>query len=192
MFKQPYDVLGRTRTIDARSTRRIDDPPKLLIAEMRPSSPGTGIGTLDVYRNDLIKLGVRHVLEPITHALEVNYTRELSKPKPMATHPLSRNIPALFTRMVTPPKAWMALCITAAPSVTEDVFTTALPPAGNDDVGQPYRQQICIVIATTHAPRLISSTTFCAASPLKSFTTTLAPRAANKIEYLGKKHDVFA
>lgn len=45
------------------------------------------------------------------------------------THPLSRRIPALFMRMVTPPNASRAVLITAAPSVTDEVFVTALPPA---------------------------------------------------------------
>ena len=57
-----------------------------------------------------------------------------------ATYPLSRKMPALFTSTVIPPNASMALCITAAPSVTEDVFTTASPPANhktNDVVRDP-------------------------------------------------------
>lgn len=45
------------------------------------------------------------------------------------THPLSLRIPALLMRMVTVPKASMAVLMTAAPSETDDVFTTALPPA---------------------------------------------------------------
>ena len=45
------------------------------------------------------------------------------------THPLSLRIPALLMRMVTVPKASVAVLMTAAPSETDDVFTTALPPA---------------------------------------------------------------
>ena len=45
------------------------------------------------------------------------------------TYPLSRRIPALLMRIVTFPKASMAVLMTASPSVTEELFTTALPPA---------------------------------------------------------------
>ena len=48
------------------------------------------------------------------------------------TYPLSRKIPALLTSTLIPPKASIALCITAAPSVTEDVFMMAFPPADNE------------------------------------------------------------
>lgn len=44
-------------------------------------------------------------------------------------HPLSLKIPALLIRMVTVPNASMAVLMTAAPSETEEVFTTAFPPA---------------------------------------------------------------
>jgi hypothetical protein len=46
----------------------------------------------------------------------------------MAPNPLSRKIPPLLMRIVTPPKASSAVFITADPSVTEELFTTALPP----------------------------------------------------------------
>jgi len=38
-------------------------------------------------------------------------------------------MPALLMRMVIPPKVSRAVLMTAAPSVTEDVFATAFPPA---------------------------------------------------------------
>ena len=44
-------------------------------------------------------------------------------------YPLSLKIPALLIRIVTPPNASKADLTTAAPSVTDDVFTTAFPPA---------------------------------------------------------------
>jgi hypothetical protein len=45
----------------------------------------------------------------------------------MPPNPLSRRIPALLIRMVTPPKVSSAVLITVGPSVTEELFTTALP-----------------------------------------------------------------
>jgi hypothetical protein len=45
----------------------------------------------------------------------------------MPTNPLSRKIPALLMRIVTPPKVSNAVLITIGPSVTEELFTTALP-----------------------------------------------------------------
>ena len=44
-------------------------------------------------------------------------------------HPLSLKIPALLIRIETVPNASMAVLMTAAPSETEEVFTTAFPPA---------------------------------------------------------------
>ena len=44
-------------------------------------------------------------------------------------HPLSLKIPALLIRIVTVPNASMAVLMTAAPSETEELFTTAFPPA---------------------------------------------------------------
>lgn len=49
-------------------------------------------------------------------------------------HPLSRRIPALLMRIVTPPKASSAVLMTATPSVTDELLTTALPPASGDEV----------------------------------------------------------
>ena len=49
------------------------------------------------------------------------------------THPLSLKMPALLIRMVTPPNVSKAVLITAAPSVTDDVFATAFPPAFRAD-----------------------------------------------------------
>lgn len=45
----------------------------------------------------------------------------------MPPNPLSLKIPALLMRMVTLPKVSRAVLITAGPSVTEELFTTALP-----------------------------------------------------------------
>lgn len=45
------------------------------------------------------------------------------------TDPLSLRIPALLIRMVTVPKVSTAVLMTDAPSVTDDVLATALPPA---------------------------------------------------------------
>lgn len=83
-------------------------------------------------------------------------------------------------RIDTPPKAFIALWITAAPSVTEEVFAMALPPAKSNTTSHLRAG----TSECTSAPFFISSTTFCAASALKSFTTTFAPRDANSNEYL--------
>ena len=91
-------------TIDARRTRRVDDPPKLLVAEMRPGSLGTGISTLQVYRNDLIKLGVRHVLEPIPHATR-GHTHESPQPKPRTNAPLVPQDTRIVHEDGDPPKS---------------------------------------------------------------------------------------
>ena len=45
------------------------------------------------------------------------------------TLPAYLKIPALLIRIVIPPNASSAVWMTAAPSVTEDVFAAALPPA---------------------------------------------------------------
>ena len=47
----------------------------------------------------------------------------------MAVKDLSRRIPALLMSMVMLPNVSMAVLITAAPSATDEVLTTALPPA---------------------------------------------------------------
>jgi hypothetical protein len=52
-------------------------------------------------------------------------------------HPLSFKIPALLIRIVTVPNASTAVLMTAAPSETEEVFTTAFPPARNQDLEMP-------------------------------------------------------
>jgi len=80
-------------------------------------------------------------------------------------------------RIVTPPKESTAVLMTAAPSVTDDEFTTAFPPAGCRNTFElaGWRRNV----ARAHdKPLLISSTTFWADCGLKSFTTTFAPRAA--------------
>lgn len=40
-------------------------------------------------------------------------------------------MPALLMRIVTRPKELIAVCMTAAPSVADEVFAIALPPAGH-------------------------------------------------------------
>lgn len=88
-------------------------------------------------------------------------------------------MPALLIRIVTVPNASTAVLMTAAPSETDEVFTTAFPPAKNQTFFRDGpRMQPC----TMAKPLTISSTTFCAAAALKSFTTTLAPREANNSE----------
>jgi len=52
-----------------------------------------------------------------------------------APYPLSRNIPALFIRIVTVPKLSTAVLIIAAPSDTDEVFAMALPPAESNEIG---------------------------------------------------------
>jgi hypothetical protein len=81
-------------------------------------------------------------------------------------------------RMVTPPKVSSAVLITADPSVTEELFTTALPtpPTSFPVVRMWGLSGAQAGSGDQRAPALISSTTFCAASLLKSFTTTFAPR----------------
>lgn len=74
---------------------------------------------------DLVPFLITHVLEAATSGL---VGLVLGKPF-KRPYPLSRRIPALLMRIVTVPKLSTAVLITAAPSVTEDVFTTALPPA---------------------------------------------------------------
>src|SRR6266446_9044985 len=93
-------------------------------------------------------------------------------------YPLSLRIPALLIRIVTVPNESMAVLMTAAPSETEDMFTTAFPPAIEECI-QHLNPPIYL---PGRVPFVISSTTFCAAAPLKSFTTTLAPRDANRSE----------
>lgn len=44
-------------------------------------------------------------------------------------HPLSLKMPALLIRIVTVPNASIAVLMTAAPFETDEVFTTAFPPA---------------------------------------------------------------
>lgn len=77
-----YISFHSRRTIDPRSTRRINDPPKLLVSEMRPRSLGTRISPLQMYRHNLIELGVGHVLEPIPRPTRtVNHVRTQAEPK---------------------------------------------------------------------------------------------------------------
>lgn len=61
-------------------------------------------------------------------------------------HPLSLKIPALLIRMVTVPNASMAVLMTAEPSETEEVFTTAFPPAKNSGFRDSRKMQTCAMI----------------------------------------------
>jgi hypothetical protein len=53
----------------------------------------------------------------------------------LISYPLSLKIPALLIRIVIPPKASKADLMTAGPSVTDEVFATAFPPAINSSRG---------------------------------------------------------
>lgn len=65
-------------------------------------------------------------------------------------YPLSLRIPALLTRMVIPPNASKADLITAAPSVTDEVFTTAFPPATRSKPWQRVSSPSRTVRASRH------------------------------------------
>lgn len=76
---------------------------------------------------DLVPFFIGHVLEA-SSGMRALLLRETKA----ETHPLSLRIPALLIRMVTVPKASVAVLMIAAPSETDDVFTTAFPPAKNE------------------------------------------------------------
>ena len=74
---------------------------------------------------DLVPFGIGHVPETVRWAgCELACKRDRS----FRSYPLSLRIPALLIRIVIPPNASKADLMTAAPSVTDEVFTTALPP----------------------------------------------------------------
>ena len=77
---------------------------------------------------DLVPFGVGHVPETVRWGgCELACKRDRN----LGSYPLSLRIPALLIRIVIPPNASKADLMTAAPSVTDDVFTTALPPTNH-------------------------------------------------------------
>ena len=96
----------------------------------------------------------------------------------MATNDLSLKIPALATKMWTPPKASKAALTRASPSSAEHTAAVALPPAdGLLSAATAYTE------VQAHGPLRISSTTALAFFSLTSFTTTLAPSRASSNAY---------
>ena len=127
-------ISGCRHTIETSSASSIDHAPKLLFTEDRPSSFRTCESTFEMDLNNLVPLLVWHVLEPDTKFsfdvwVRIKYT-----------HPLSRKIPALFIRIVTAPKLSTAVLMTAAPSETDEVFTTAFPPTKSNVIGIGHDQ----------------------------------------------------
>ena len=51
-------------TVNTSCTSSINNTPELLISEVGPSSFRTRVRALDMHSNDLVKLSIRHVLEP--------------------------------------------------------------------------------------------------------------------------------
>ena len=113
----------KSRTVEASSTSSVDNATKLLLAEEWPSGLCASECALQMNLRDLIPFLVRHVLEAGTD------TQYLAPVMSLGTHPLSLRMPALLMRIVTVPKASTADLITAAPSDTDEVLATALPPA---------------------------------------------------------------
>lgn len=112
----------QTLTEQASRTGCIDYPPELLLAEDWPGCVGTRECALEVDVLNLVPFFVGHIPEA-GHRL----FRSTSCEGERLPDPLSRRIPALLISMVTPPKASSAVLITAGPSVTDELFTTALP-----------------------------------------------------------------
>ncbi len=113
----------KSRTVEASGTSSVNNATKLLLAEEGPGGLCASECALQVYLHDLIPFLVRHVLEASAD------TQYLVPVMSLGAHPLSLRMPALLIRTVTVPKASTADLITAAPSDTDEVLVTALPPA---------------------------------------------------------------
>lgn len=112
-----------SHTVEAGGTSSVDNATELLLAEEGPGSLRACKRTLQMDLHDLVPFLVGHVLEAsvdIQHLVPV---------VALEAYPLSLRIPALLIRIVTVPKASTADLITAAPSATDEVLVTALPPA---------------------------------------------------------------
>lgn len=112
-------------TIQTSGGRCIYNSAEFLLPEDGPSGLRARVSTFEVDRLDLVPFRVGHVLETEWRDAVLVRCRMSGI---FRLYPLSLRIPALLMRIVIPPNASKADLITAAPSVTDDVFTTAFPP----------------------------------------------------------------
>lgn len=112
-------------TVQTSGGRCIYNSAEFLLPEDGPSGLRARVSTLEVDRLNLVPFRIGHVLETERQDTALVRCRMSGI---FYLYPLSLRIPALLTRIVIPPNASKADLITAAPSVTDDVFTTAFPP----------------------------------------------------------------
>jgi len=112
-------------TVQAGGRSGINNSAELLSSKDGPNGLRARIGTLEVDGLDLVPFRVGHVPETMWMGGCEFACKCVGG---FRSYPLSLRIPALLIRIVIPPNASKADFMTAAPSVTDEVFTTAFPP----------------------------------------------------------------